>query len=60
MSERRAIYDAFVSFQAGGSDSLTARVEAPLGLAHTGPKGIELAACNLYFAFPLSVKVSAQ
>jgi hypothetical protein len=60
VSERRAIYDAFVSFQAGGSGSLTARVEAPLGLARTGPKGIELAACNLYFAFPLSVKVSAQ
>lgn len=59
VSERRAIYDAFVAFQAASSGSLTARVEAPLGLARTGAHGIELAACNLYFAFLLSVQVSA-
>ena len=60
VSERRAIYDAFAAFQARGSGSLTAHVEAPAGLARIGANGIELAACNLYFAFPLSVQVSAQ
>jgi hypothetical protein len=60
VSERRAIYDAFVAFQAGGSGSLAVRVEAPLGLARIGANGIELVACNLYFAFPLSVQVSAR
>jgi hypothetical protein len=60
VTERRAIYDAFVAFQAAGSDNLTAQVEAPAGLARTGAKGMELAGCNLYFAFPLSVQVSAQ
>jgi len=60
VNERRAIHDAFVAFQAGGSGSLTARVEAPAGLARIGATGIELAACNLYFAFPLSVQVSAR
>jgi hypothetical protein len=60
VSERRAIYDAFVAFQAGGSGSLSARVEAPLGLARRARNGIELAACNLYFAFPLSVRVSPR
>jgi hypothetical protein len=62
VSERRTIYDAFVAFQAGGSGSLTARVEAPasVSLSRMGANGIELAACNLYFAFPLSVHVSAQ
>jgi hypothetical protein len=62
VSERHAIYDAFVAFQAGGSGSLTARVEAPaiVSLSRVGAHGVELAACNLYFAFPLSVKVSAQ
>jgi hypothetical protein len=60
VSERRAIYDAFVALQAGGSGSLTARVEAPESLARIGANGIELAACNLYFAFPLSVQVSAR
>jgi hypothetical protein len=60
VSERRAIYDAFVAIQAGGSGSLTARVEAPAGLARIGTKGVELVACNLYFAFPLSVQVSAR
>jgi hypothetical protein len=57
-SERRAIYDAFVTFQAGGSGRLTVRVEAPESLARIGANGFELAACNLYFAFPPSVKVS--
>jgi hypothetical protein len=60
VSERRAIYDAFAAFQAGGKGVLTARVEAPAPLARTGARGVELAACNLYFAFPLSVGVSAQ
>jgi len=60
VSERRAIYDAFVTFGAGGSGSLTARVEAPAGPARAGANGIELAACNLYFAFPLSVQVSTR
>ncbi|MGO9359235.1 MAG: hypothetical protein ACLP1D_16480 [Xanthobacteraceae bacterium] len=60
MSERRAIYDAFVAFQTGGNGRLVARVEAPAGLARIGVNGSELAACNLYFAFPPSVQVSAQ
>jgi hypothetical protein len=47
VSERRAIYDAFVAFQAGGKGILTARVEAPAPLARTGSRGVELAACNL-------------
>jgi hypothetical protein len=60
VSERRAIYQAFAAFQAGGKGILTARVEAPAPLARTGARGVELAACNLYFAFPLSVEVTAQ
>jgi hypothetical protein len=60
VSERRAIYDAFVAFHAASSGSLTARVEAPAGLARAGASGVELAACNLYFAFPPSVQVSAR
>ncbi len=60
VSERRAIYDAFVAFQTGGRGRLVARVEAPAGLARIGANGRELAACNLYFAFPPSVQVSAQ
>jgi hypothetical protein len=60
VGERRAIYDAFVAFQAGGRGILTARVEAPAPLARTGSHGVELAACNLYFAFPLSVQVTAR
>ena len=59
VTERRAIYDAFVAFQAGASGSLAVRVEAPASLARIGANGIALAACNLYFAFPLSVQVSA-
>lgn len=62
VTERRSVYDAFVAFQRDGSGGLTARVEAPasLSLSRIGANGIELAACNLYFAFPLSVQVSAQ
>jgi hypothetical protein len=59
-SERRAIYDAFVAFQAAGRGVLTARVEAPAPLARIGARGAELAACNLMFAFPVAVQVSAQ
>jgi hypothetical protein len=59
-SERRAVYDAFVAFQAGGSGRLTVQVEAPASLARIGANGIELAGCNLYFAFPPSVQVSGQ
>ena len=60
VSERRAIYDAFMAFQAAGSGILTARVEAPAPFSRTGARGAELAACNLLFAFPLSAQVSAQ
>jgi hypothetical protein len=60
VSERRTIYDAFAAFQSGGKGALTARVEAPAPLARMGAHGVELAACNLYFAFPLSVQVTAQ
>lgn len=60
ISERRAIFDRFAAFQDGGKGTLTARVEAPAPLARTGPHGVEFAACNLYFAFPLSVQVTAQ
>jgi hypothetical protein len=60
VSERRAIFDRFAAFQAGCRGTLTTRVEAPAPLARTGPRGVELAACNLYFAFPLSAQVTAQ
>ena len=60
VSERRAIYDAFVAFQAGDNGRLAARVEAPAGFASIGANGVALAACNLYFAFPLSAQVSPQ
>jgi hypothetical protein len=60
VSERRAIYDAFVAFQAGDSGRLTARMEASAGLASIGANGVALTACNLYFAFPLSAQVSPQ
>jgi hypothetical protein len=60
VSERRAIYDAFVAFQDGGSGRLAARVEAPGSLASIGANGVALAACNLYFAFPLSAQVSPR
>jgi hypothetical protein len=60
VSERRAIYDAFVAFQAAGGGRLAARVEAPAGLASIGANGVALTACNLYFAFPLSAQVSPR
>jgi hypothetical protein len=60
LSERRAIYDALVAFQAAGRGILTARVEAPAPFARIGARGAELTACNLMFAFPVSVQVSAQ
>jgi hypothetical protein len=60
LRERRAIYDAFVAFQAGDRGILTARVEAPEPFARIGARGAELAACNLMFAFPVAVQVSAQ
>jgi hypothetical protein len=56
--ERRAVYDALIKIQEAGGGSMTARVEAPLGLARDGASGAELVACNLYFALPLSVQVS--
>jgi hypothetical protein len=60
VGERRAIYDALVGLQAGGRGSITARVDAPEGLARMSRGRMELAACNLYFAFPLSVQASTQ
>jgi hypothetical protein len=57
VSERRGVYDALVGIKDKGG-SITARVEAPDTLGHMGPKGFALAACNLYFALPLSVQVS--
>jgi hypothetical protein len=60
VSERRAVYDAFVALQAAGSGSLTVRVEAPESLARKGPRGVELTSCSLYFAFPLSVRASVR
>ena len=60
VEERRKIYDAFVSLQTSGKGSITAHVEAPLVI----PIGrlvngrYELTACNLFFAFPLSVQTS--
>ena len=56
-SERRAVYDALLKIQERGG-SMTARVEAPLGLSRKGPSRAELVACNLFFALPLSVQVS--
>lgn len=57
--ERRAIYDALVALQTSGRGSLSTRVEAPAPLALTGPSGIELAACNVYFAWPLSLQAAS-
>lgn len=56
--ERRTVYDALINIQESGRGSVTARVEAPLGLARNGASGAELVACNIYFALPLSVQVS--
>ncbi|WP_155765357.1 hypothetical protein [Mesorhizobium erdmanii] len=58
--ERRVVYDALVALQAKGKGSATVAVEAPGPLARPGKRGIELLACNLYFAFPISVQVSTQ
>jgi len=60
-AERRKIYDAFASLQSSGKGSITARVEAPLNvsLARMANGRFELTACSLFFAFPLSVKLSA-
>jgi hypothetical protein len=55
VSERRAVYDALVALQANGGGSITVRVEAPEGIGRTAAGRTELAACNLYFALPLSV-----
>ena len=60
LSERRAVYDAFVALQAAGSGSLTVRVEAPESLARKSPRGVELTSCSLFFAFPLSVQASTR
>ena len=60
VAERRAVYDALVALQGSRSSIITARVEAPEGLARTDRGRAELAACNLYFALPLSVNVSTQ
>lgn len=62
VAERRAVYDALVALQTSGGGSITARVEAPevVGLSRTASGRRELTACNLYFALPLSVKVSTQ
>lgn len=54
--ERRAVYDALVALQTKGKGSATVDVEAPEPLARRG----KLLACNLYFAFPISVQVSTQ
>jgi hypothetical protein len=50
-------YDALVALQAKNEGSVVAGVEAPEPLARRGKRGMELSACNLYFAFPLSVQV---
>jgi hypothetical protein len=56
--ERRTVYDALLRIQERDGGSMTARVEAPLGLARKSAARAELVACNLYFALPLSVQVS--
>jgi hypothetical protein len=58
VAERRAVYDALVALQAAGSGSLTVRVEAPAEIARKGARGVELTACSLYFALPLSVQAT--
>ena len=56
--ERRTVYDALLRIQERGGGSMTARVEAPLGLFRKVATGTELTACNLYFALPLSMQIS--
>ena len=58
--ERRAVYDALLALQAKGNGRSIVGVEAPEPLARRGRRGIELLACNLYFALPLSVQVLTQ
>jgi hypothetical protein len=60
VAERRAVYDALVVLQARGSGGLSARVEAPVPIGQMRGARIELTACNLYFALPLSVKAAPQ
>jgi hypothetical protein len=62
VAERRKVYDAFVAAQASDRSIVTARVEAPLNvaLARLANGRFELVACSLFFAFPLSVQVSAR
>jgi hypothetical protein len=62
LAERRKVYDAFVAVQASDRSIVTARVDAPLNvaLARLANGRFELVACSLFFAFPLSVQVSAR
>ena len=60
VGERRAVYDAVVALQTKRDGSIVAGVEAPEPISRKGRNGIELAACNLYFALPLSVRTPAQ
>ena len=59
VAERRTVYDALVALQARGSGTVTVHVEAPEPIGRRGPRGGALTACNLYFAFPPVVRVSA-
>lgn len=59
VQERRAVYDALMALQTKHEGSVVAGVEAPEPLSRKGSKGTELAACNLYFTLPLSVRPSA-
>ena len=62
VNERRAIHDQLVAPQGSGRGSVSMRVEAPLavGLARVNGRRVELTACNLYFALPLSVQFSTR
>lgn len=60
MRERRAVYDALVALQTKGEGSAKVDVEISDVIAREGRKGMELVACNLYLALPLSVQVSTQ
>jgi len=58
VGERRTVYDALVALQGTRGGSMTVGVEAPPPLAEKRANRVELTACNLYFALPLSVQVS--
>jgi hypothetical protein len=58
VAERRAVYDALVALRTRGTGSFTARVEAPVPIGQMSGGHIELTACNLYFALPLSVQTA--